>query len=53
MLTNIGRLISRRPQVILNRLDIKPWEVLEISTFGYLKGVGYTDLFFMYRWEGA
>ena len=28
------------PQVIINRLESKPWEVIEISALGYLKGIG-------------
>ena len=39
-LTVIGRVRGRRPQIILNRLDTKPWEVLDISALGNLKGVG-------------
>ena len=53
MLTVIGRVRSHYPQVILNRLDTKPWEVLEISVLGDLKGVGDKYSSLMYRWEGA
>ena len=40
MLTVIGHVKGCHSKVILNRLDTNPWEVLEISTLGYLKGVG-------------
>ena len=52
-LTVIGRVRGRRSQVILNRLDSKPWEVLEIYVLGDLKGIGDEDLFLMYSREGA
>ena len=38
-LTVIGCVRDCRPQVIMNILDAKPWDVLEIYTLGYLKGV--------------
>ena len=52
-LTVIGRVRGCRPQVILNRLDAKPWEVLEISALGYSKGVADENSFLVYTWEGA
>ena len=48
-----GSARGRCPQVILNRLDAKPWEVLEIYDLGVLKGVGDEYLFLMNWWEGA
>ena len=53
MMTVIGRVRDRCPQVIMNRLDAKPWEVLKISALGDLMGVGDENSFLMYRWEGA
>ena len=38
-LTVIGRVRGRRPQIILNILDAKPWKILEISTLVDLKCV--------------
>ena len=49
----IGCMRGHLPQVIMNRLDSNPWEVLEISALGDLKGVGDEYLFLVYRWEGA
>ena len=49
-LTIIGRVRGRSPQVILNRLDAKPWEVLEISALADLKGTGDEYLFLMNWW---
>ena len=42
-----------RHQVILNRLDAKPWDVLEISALGDIKGIGGEYSFLMNWWEGA
>ena len=52
-LTVIGCVRGRCPQVTMNRLDSSPWEVLDISAFGHLKGVGDKDLFLMNWWKGA
>ena len=52
-LTVIGRVRGRHPQLILNRLNVKPWEVLDILALGDLKGVGDKYVFLMDRWEGA
>ena len=40
-------------QVILNKLDAKPWEVLKISDLGDIKGAGDEDSFLMNWWEGT
>ena len=37
----------------MNRLDAKPWEVLDISSLGDLKGVRYEDYLLMKFLEGA
>ena len=52
-MTVIGQVSGLRPQVILNRLNAKPWEVLDISALGDRKGVGEKYVLLMYRWEGA
>ena len=52
-LTVIGRVRGRHPQLILNRLNAKPWEVLDILALGYLKGVGDKYVLLVDRWEGA
>ena len=53
MMNVIGRMRGRRPKVIINRLETKPWEFLEIPKLGYLNGVGDEDLLFLSRWEGV
>ena len=52
-MTVIGCVRDRCPQVIMKRLDANNWEVLEISAFEDLKGVGHENSFLIYRWEGA
>ena len=52
-LTVIGRVRGHHPQVILNRLDAKTWEILDISSLGDILGEGDEDSLLMYRWEGA
>ena len=49
-MTIINYMRGRHPQVIMNRLNAKTWEVLEISALGYLKGVGDKYSFLMYMW---
>ena len=44
---------GHRHQVILNILDAKTWEVVEISALGYLKVIVDKDLSLMNWWEGA
>ena len=51
MLTVIGHVKGCHSKVILNRLDTNPWEVLEISTLGYLKGIRDKYEILMDRWE--
>ena len=50
-LTVIGCVRGLRSRVILNRHYTKPWEVLEIYSLGYLKGVGDKYSFFIIWWE--
>ena len=52
-MTVIGLVRGHHPQVILNILDAKTWEVLDISSLGDILGVGDEDSFLMYRWESA
>ena len=49
----IGFVRVRCSQVILNRSNAYPWEVLEILALGDLKGIEYKDMFLMDRWDGA
>ena len=48
-LTVIGHVRGRRSQKILNRLNANPWEVLDLSYLGDIKGVVDEDLFLMDR----
>ena len=50
MLTVIGYMRGRLPQIIMNILNSKPWEVLEILALGDIKGVVDEDVFLVDRW---
>ena len=49
----IGHLRCIRPQVILNRLNAKPQQVLDISALGDLKDIGDKYALLIYMWEGT